>query len=126
MNSITRDTGGFDKRVWESVIDTVAGGGALDTTGYSPSDGVIPAGLPVGYKDGTTGLHPIITHSSGTLSAAVLGYTKVATKLITGGNNPVAIVLEGVLRKDAMATGYANNSTAIANLRSGAPKVTIL
>lgn len=124
MNSIITESGTFDKVVFEAVTETLPGGVVLDLGSYTGVDGVIPAGLPVTAKDSTTGLSSIVTHSSGTLSAAPIGYTKVATKINLTGNNVVAVAIEGIIRLQAMATGYANNSTAVTNLKAALPRIT--
>lgn len=126
MLNRTSEAGGFEKVVFESVIDTLAGGTTVDVTSYSNSDGIIPAGTPVGPKNSSTGLSPIVTHSSGTLSGAVLGYVHRDVKLVADGNNVVAVVIEGVMRKDAMPTTYSGNATAMTNLKAATPKVTII
>ena len=126
MNSIVQESSTFDKVVFEAVTETLPGGVILDLGSYTGVDGVIPAGLPVTAKDPTTGLSSIVTHSSGTLSATPIGYTKNAVPINLTGNNAVAVVLEGIIRLQAMAAGYANNSTAVANLKAALPRITHL
>jgi hypothetical protein len=124
MQPITSTAGGFEKVVFESVKDTLAGGAAVDVTGFTNSDNIIPAGTAIGPKNTTTGLYPIVTHSSGTLSGAVLGYVHRDVQLATAGNNWVGVVLEGVMRKAAIPVYYT--SAAITNLKTATPKVTIV
>lgn len=126
MNSIVTESSVFDKIVFEAVTETLPGGMTLDLGSYTGVNGMIPAGLPVTAKDGTTGLGAIVTHSSGTLSATPIGYTKTAVPINLTGNNVVAVVLEGIIRLPAMATGYSNNSTAVTNLKAALPRITHL
>lgn len=126
MNSIVKETSTFDKVVFEAVTETLPGGVVLDLGSYTGVDGMIPAGLPVTAKDATTGLASVVTHSGGTLSATPIGYTKTATKINLTGNNVVAVVIEGIIRTAAMAAGYANNATALTNLKAAMPRITHL
>ncbi|HZF64196.1 MAG TPA: hypothetical protein VEZ55_06925 [Chitinophagaceae bacterium] len=123
MNSIKKEAGGFEKVVFESVIDTLAGGTSLDVTGYVNADGVIPAGTPVGPKNASTGLSAIITNSGGTPSATPIGYVHHTVPLVANGNNLVGVVIEGVMRAAAMPAGY---TSALGALRTATPKVTIV
>lgn len=126
MNSVTSEAGAFDKVVFESVIDTIAGGGTLEVTGYTNADNVIPAGTLVGAKDGTTGLHAIITpDGDGTLPATPIGLVHHTVPLVTAGNNVVGIVIEGVVRIKALPDGVpvAGDLTA---MRTALPKITFV
>lgn len=124
----TTHEAGFDKVVFESIIDTVAGGACLDPTGLSElfTDGVVPAGTLVGKKDGTSGLHKVVTVTPGspdTYDVVPLGFTAQSVKI---DNNPlVAIVIEGVVRKEALATAYQN---AVADIEAEGvlPKITFV
>lgn len=104
----TTQTGGFEKVVFESVIDTVAGGGCLDPTGLSDifTDLIVPAGTLVGEKDKTTGLHKVVTITSATpdtYDVKPLGFTMTAVKI---DNNPlVGICIEGSARKGLLLHG---------------------
>ncbi len=103
MNSIVKTTGGFDKAIFESVLDTLAGGASLDTTGYTNSDGIIPAGLMVGPKDATSGLHTIVTVSNGTFTGGnPVGMVYATVPFVNGGNNVVGVVTEGTYRPAAL------------------------
>lgn len=123
MNSITSTAGGFDPVVFESVIDTLAGGTTLDVTGYTNTDGIIPAGTPVTAKNGTTGLSSIVTASGATLTGTAIGYVHHTIRLVAGGNNHVGVVLGGVARGAALPAAY---SGALATLRTAVPKVNIV
>ena len=124
----TTHESGFSKVVFESVIDTVAGGGCIDPTGLSElfPDGIIPAGTLVGKKDGTTGLHKVVTVTPGSpdsYDVTPLGFTIQDAKI---DNNPlVGIVIEGVVRKAALSTALQN---AVADIEAEGvlPKITFV
>lgn len=123
MNSVTSEAGQFLKVVFESVIDTLAGGACLEVTGYTNSDGVIPEGTLVGPKNATTGLHPIVTPAgTGTLPGAVIGHVHKTIPLVAAGNNWVGVVLEGVMRKDAFPGG-APVSGDLTAMKTALPKM---
>src|SRR5690606_18354157 len=57
---ITHEGGGFQKLVFENVVDTLPGGVVIDIAGYTaPEDGYIPEGTLIG-KDPATGLGKIV------------------------------------------------------------------
>ncbi len=96
MNSITNELGTFDKVVFESVLDTLAGGATLDVTGFVNADGVIPAGTMVGPKNATTGLHTIVTVAAGAFTGGdPIGMVHATIALVSPGNNLVGVVTEG-------------------------------
>lgn len=127
MNSVITTAGGFDKVVFESVIDTIAGGGTVEVSGYTNADGIIPAGTLVGEKDASTGLHPIITTtgSAGTLSGTPMGMVHATVPLVTAGNNVVGIVIEGVARIAAMPDDISD-ALDLAAVATAMPKITFV
>lgn len=101
MLGVVREGGGFEKLVWENVVDTLPGGIILDITGYtSPADGNIPAGTMVG-KDPATGLGVILTATNGTVKP--LGYTIRTVKAEVNCLSEVGI--SGTIREKALPTG---------------------
>ncbi len=124
MNSLVKELGGFDKVIFESVIDTLAGGATLDITGYTNAEGIIPAGTMVGIKNATTGLHPIVTVAAGAFTGGnPIGLVHATIKLVTPGNNHVGVVIEGTYRPAALpavpnAASITAMATAMPNLRS--------
>jgi hypothetical protein len=125
-NSVITEAGSLDIVVFESVIDTFAGGGCLEVTGYTNSNNIIPAGTMVGAKDPTTGLHPIVGFpGTGTFTAPPFGFTHATIPLVTAGNNWAGIVIEGVVRKAALPAG-APNATDLAALKTALPKITMV
>lgn len=130
QGTTTTHESSFEKVVFESVIDTVAGGGCLDPTGLSAifTDGIVPAGTLVGEKDATTGLHKVITITSATpdtYDKVPLGFTMAAIKI---DNNPlVGICIEGAVRRGLLyaADGVITNAQ-IDDLKDNLPKFTFV
>lgn len=126
----TSHEGSYDKVVFESVLDTVAGGGCLDPTGLSAifTDGIVPAGTLVGEKSKTTGLHKVVTISNAspdTYDVVPLGFTAHTIKI---DNNPlVGIVTEGAVRKGLVrdATGIMTDAQ-IDDIKDNLPKITFV
>ena len=116
MYGVKREGGGFEKIVWESVIDTLPGGLILDITGYTlPADGNIPAGTLVG-KDPATGLGMILANTTGAVKAQ--GYTIRTVKAEVNCLSEVGI--SGTIREKALPAGQSTLA-----LRSAAlPRIT--
>lgn len=120
MNSVTTETGAFDKVIFESVIDTLAGGATLDVTGFTNADGVIPAGTMVGPKNASTGLHTIVTVAAGTFTGGdPIGLVHATIPLVSAGNNVVGVVIEGVYRPAALPA--VPNAASIAAMKVAMP-----
>lgn len=102
---------GNDPVIFESITDTLAGGVTLDLTGFTPIDGMVPGGLPIGRKDPETGLAKIVTVSPGaapedaaTLSERPIGYLR---KAVEADANPLAaVVISGVIRREMIPAAY--------------------
>jgi len=116
MNSRIATPGGFDKLVFESVKDTLAGGATLDLSDFANADGIVPAGTLVGYRDGSTGIAPVVkvqkSGSATAFSVPPLGLT-IAPVPITD-NTLVGVVLQGVARKKALPGATTNAVDEIA------------
>ena len=130
QGTTTTQTGSFEPVVFESVIDTVAGGGTLDPTGLSAifTDLIVPAGTLVGEKDKTTGLHKVVTITNGTpdtYDKKPLGFTMTSIKI---DNNPlVGICIEGSPRKGMLRHGGGVITDAqIDDLKTALPKMTFV
>jgi hypothetical protein len=124
MNSVKITAGGFDKVVFESEIDTLAGGATIDPSGVSFTDGVIPAGTLVSVMESNGFVYPVkITNpgASATFDRTPLGFT--ASTVPIEENTLVGIVIEGVARKAAL---HADVQSSVAKLRTELPKITIV
>jgi hypothetical protein len=116
MLGVTREGGGFEKVVWENVVDTLPGGLILDITGYTADDdGNIPAGTLVG-KDPATGLGKILTATDG--SVKPLGYTIRTHK--AESNCLAEVGISGTIREAALPSGQ---DTA-ADRKAALPRIT--
>lgn len=125
MNGVKITGGGFDKVVFESVIDTLAGGATLvDPSGTSVVNEEIPAGTLVSVKDADGYVYPIkITNPGGsaTFDREPLGLVHAT---VSADANPlVGIVIEGVVRKDAVSADVKASAAAIA---AKIPKITFV
>lgn len=125
MNSIVKTAGGSEKEIFESVLDTLAGGASLDTTGYVNAEGIIPAGTLVGPKNAGTGLHTIVTvDAAGVFTGGnPIGMVYATIPFVSGGNNVVGVVTEGTYRPAALpavptAAAIGTMKTQMPNLRS--------
>jgi hypothetical protein len=116
MFGVKREGGGFEKLVWENVVDTLPGGVIVDITGYTiPADGNIPAGTMLG-KDPATGFGVILANTTGSIKP--LGYSIRTVK--AEANALLEIGISGTIREKALPTGQG---TAV--LRAGAlPRIT--
>jgi len=106
--------GSFQKVIFESVIDTFAGGVTLDLDGYTNPDNIVPGGTLIGRKDPVTGLAKIVTIEDGAapedpknLSEKPLGYLR--TDIPVDDNPLAAVVIEGVVRRQALPEDYQEN-----------------
>ncbi|WP_343302854.1 hypothetical protein AAHN97_15010 [Chitinophaga niabensis] len=124
MNGIKITGGGFDKVVFESEIDTLAGGVTLDVSGVTFADGVVPAGTLVSVKDSNGFSYPVkITNpgDSATFDRVPLGFVHMTVPV--DDNTLVGVVIEGVVRKDAVAADVKTSAKAIAAV---IPKITFV
>jgi hypothetical protein len=121
MNSVTTTAGGFDKVIFESVIDTLAGGASLDTTGYTNTDNIIPAGTMVGPKNASTGLHTIVTvDAAGAFTGGTpIGLVHATVPFVASGNNVVGVVLKGTYRPAALPA--VPTTAAIGTMKTAMP-----
>lgn len=115
MLGVKREGGGFEKLVWENVVDTLPGGIILDIAGYTPVDGNVPAGTMVG-KDPATGIGKILTATNGTVKP--LGYTIRTVKAEQNCLSEVGI--SGTIREKALPTGQGTAADRAAAL----PRIT--
>jgi len=125
MNTIVTNAGGFSKVIFESVLDTYAGGVGIDPSGFSNSDNIIPAGSIVSKPDSVTGLSKIIPISTTSSDFAnALGLVQVDVVLDT---NPfVSVVIDGTARQAALGWSDAQKTAVLAGAVQGFKKITIV
>lgn len=112
---ITSNGGGFEKVVWENIVDTLPGGLNLDAStlvaGDYP-DGVIPEGTPVA-KNLTTGLGKVIKNAD-LETESPIGYTNQTVKYQAGVNIFVGVGISGTYRIKAAPADVSANAAAFA------------
>jgi hypothetical protein len=119
---ISRTEGGFQKVVFENVIDTLAGGLTLDLTGYSAAvNGMVPAGTLVG-RNTITGMGKVVADPAAAgANIVVLGLTirDVAAEynVLTG------VVTSGTARLKALPSA---EFAAVAAIRTALPTIKIV
>lgn len=124
MNGVKVAGGGFQAVVFESVIDTLAGGATIDPSGVTWTNNEIPAGTLVSIKDANGICYPVkITNpgASATFDRTPLGFVHATVSV--QDNTLVGIVIEGVVRKDAVSADVKASANAI---MAKCPKITMV
>lgn len=121
LQSVTGVDGGFQKLVFENVVDTLPGGLLLDIDPDDFTDGVIPEGSLVG-KDNATGLGKVVTITPGdpeaepatetTYDITPIGLTYRTVKAEV--NALVGVVISGTARIKALPTAVKDNADDVA------------
>jgi len=116
---------GFDKVVFEHVLDTYPGGATFDATDFTNADNIIPKGTLVGIDASGLAVPVVITpgvdDAPATLAPAPIGFVGKTVKI---DNNPlIAIYTAGTLRKAALDSDVQD---AIAEVASALPRWTII
>ena len=120
--SVTSEGGGFQKLVFENVLDTLPGGVNMDFTGYTVGvNGYMPEGTCIGRVI-ATGIGKVIADPAapGT-GIEVLGLSYRDTKVEV--NSFVGVVISGTARKKALP---ANEQTKLAALKTALPRITLV
>lgn len=115
LNGIKREGGGFQKLVWENVVDTLPGGLVLDIDPASYPDGFVPEGTMVG-KDPATGFGKVLTVTNGTVKP--IGYTLRNTKAEV--NTLAGVGISGTIREKAMPSGQGT----LVDRKAALPRIT--
>lgn len=115
--SVKRTSGGFQKVVFENVVDTLAGGVIL--TGIDPDDypdGVVPEGSLIG-KNLTTGAGSVQDATDGTTVGLLYRDSPVDDNTFAG------VVIEGVARIKALPQEVQD---IIDDVKAALPKITFV
>lgn len=115
--SVKRTSGGFQKVVFENVVDTLAGGVIL--AGVDPADypnGVVPEGSLIG-KNLTTGAGSVQEEPDATTIGLLYRDSPVDDNTFAG------VVIEGVARIKALPQSVQDNLAAI---KTALPKITFV
>lgn len=120
-------TQGFQKVVWENVVDTLPGGLILDVKKSDYPTGYVPEGTMVG-RDPATGVGKVVVVTLGNPSAEPptqttynpkpIGRTYRATEVSDGGNTYAnGVVISGTARLKALPDTATAANTSDALLR---------
>lgn len=124
-------TQGFQKLVWENVVDTLPGGLILDVDKSDYPDGWVPEGTLVG-RDPATGIGKVVEVTPGdpgaepptetTYNPAPIGRTHRASEVSDGGNTFAnGVVISGTARIKALPDSATAAATATA-----LPRITLV
>lgn len=119
---ISSNDGGFEKVVWENIVDTLPGGLNLDASTLVAGDypnGVIPEGTPV-TKDLATGLGKVVKNAD-LATTKPIGYTNQTVKYEDGANVLVGVGVSGTYRIKAAPADVSGNAAAFA---TALPRIT--
>lgn len=126
-------TQGFQKVVFENVVDTLAGGLILDVVLADYPNGYVPEGTLVG-RDPATGIGKVVVITPGdpeaeppietTFSVKPLGLTHRASEVSDGGNTFAnGVVISGTARIKALPT---NEQDAASDIAKALPRITLV
>jgi len=123
MKGIVREgTQGFQKVVYENVLDTLAGGLIMDFTGYSAGvNGYMPEGTCIGRMT-ATGLGRVVIDPAAPIAGLQILGTSLRDTLIED-NAVVGVVLTGTARKKALP---ANEQSKLAALATALPRISFV
>jgi len=113
-------TQGFQKVVFENVVDTLPGGLILDVKKADYPNGYVPEGTLVG-KDPATGLGKVLTTVDGAIKP--IGLTHRASEVSDGNTFANGVVISGTARIKALPTAL---QTIAADLATALPRITLV
>ena len=123
MKGIVREgTQGFQKVVYENVVDTLPGGLIMDWTAYTtPADGYMPEGTCLG-KMAATGMGRVVADPAAPIAGLqILGTSYRPVKV--EDNAEAGVVLSGTARRKALP---ANEQSKIAALATALPRISFV
>ncbi|SMG32145.1 hypothetical protein [Sphingobacterium psychroaquaticum] len=114
-------TQGFQKVVFENVVDTLPGGLILDVKKADYPNGYVPEGTLVG-RDPATGIGKVLTAVDGAIKP--IGLTHRASEVSDGGNTFAnGVVISGTARIKALPSVL---QTIAADLAKALPRITLV
>jgi hypothetical protein len=123
MKGIVREgTQGFQKVVYENVVDTLAGGLVMDWTGYTAAvEGYMPEGTCLGRMT-ATGLGRVVADPAAPIAGLqILGTSYRDVKV--EDNAEAGVVLSGTARRKALP---ANEQSKLAALATALPRISFV
>ncbi|TCV17122.1 hypothetical protein EDC17_101139 [Sphingobacterium alimentarium] len=114
-------TQGFQKVVFENVVDTLPGGLILDVDKTDYPDGYVPEGSLVG-RDAATGVGEVLSVTDGAIKP--IGLTHRPSEVSDGGNTYAnGVVISGTVRIKALPTAL---QAIVNDLRTALPRITFV
>lgn len=113
-------TQGFNKVVFENVIDTLPGGMTLDVAKADYPDGFVPEGSMVG-RDPATGIGKVLTAVNGTIKP--LGLTHRDSEVSDGNTYANGVVISGTVRIKALPAAL---QAIVEQLKAALPRITFV
>lgn len=113
-------TQGFQKVVFENVVDTLPGGLVLDVVKANYPDGYVPEGSLVG-RDTATGLGKVLAATDGAVKP--LGLTHRASEVSDGNTYANGVVISGTVRIKALPAAL---QAIVDDLRTALPRITFV
>ncbi|MFD1770879.1 hypothetical protein [Sphingobacterium suaedae] len=113
-------TQGFQKVVFENVVDTLPGGLILDVDKADYPDGYVPEGALVG-RDPATGIGSVLSAVDGVIKP--IGLTHRASEVSDGNTFANGVVISGTVRIKALPTAL---QAIVDGLRTALPRITFV
>lgn len=113
-------TQGFNKVVFENVIDTLPGGLSLDVAKADYPDGFVPEGSMVG-RDSSSGIGKVLTAVNGPIKP--LGLTHRASEVSDGNTTANGVVISGTVRIKALPAAL---QAIVEQLKTALPRITFV
>jgi len=113
-------TQGFNKVVFENVIDTLPGGMTLDVVKADYPDGFVPEGSMVG-RDPATGIGKVLIAVDGAIKP--LGLTHRDSEVSDGNTYANGVVISGTVRIKALPAAL---QAIVEQLKVALPRITFV
>lgn len=113
-------TQGFQKVVFENVVDTLPGGLILDVDRTDYPDGYVPEASLVG-RNATTGVGEVLSATDG--ATKPIGLTHRASEVSDGNTYANGVVISGTVRIKALPTAL---QAIVESLKTALPRITFV
>ncbi|WP_392471360.1 hypothetical protein ACF3OC_08300 [Sphingobacterium cellulitidis] len=113
-------TQGFQKVVFENVVDTLPGGLILDVDKTDYPDGYVPEASLVG-RNATTGVGEVLSATDGAIKP--IGLTHRASEVSDGNTYANGVVISGTVRIKALPTAL---QAIVEDLKTALPRITFV
>ncbi|OYD41172.1 hypothetical protein [Sphingobacterium cellulitidis] len=113
-------TQGFQKVVFENVVDTLPGGLILDVDKTDYPDGYVPEASLVG-RNATTGVGEVLSATDGAIKP--IGLTHRASEVSDGNTYANGVVISGTVRIKALPIAL---QAIVEDLKTALPRITFV